>query len=104
MNDWLSNLRAGDEVVVNEYKEYSLHAIQCCDESTLQVNGRRYNRKDGVLVGRVKHKDQECILEPTFALRNAIYRAQIFKKLNGVDWTKYPTARLEAVLELLEAK
>jgi hypothetical protein len=102
MSDWLSNLKAGDEVTVM-IGHYSAPKIEKVDRATstlVMVGNLRFKRKNGYRLG-AERWDQMRIVEPTEAHREASERLCLKNRLGAA--LESPTTTL-AVLRAMAAQ
>jgi hypothetical protein len=110
-NDWLQNLKAGDEVLTTSYsgRRNYVRTIDRMTPSLIVIGGDRYQRRTGRSIGDSRSIYRSRILEASpdqiAAVKEAANRECLVASISVRmgDASKIPTATLEAIWKLLEA-
>jgi hypothetical protein len=104
VSDWLSQLKAGDEVVVSGGFRRRLEKIARVTETQIVICegtvATRYNRKNGYRVGE-RGYDTPRLSEPTAVVRDEIVRASLVHHITRANFDSVSTQALRRAYELL---
>ena len=105
--NWIKNLKVGDEVVVARYGGFSdsrsIAKVEKIGKATVRVNGTLYNL-DGRERGSDYHysKILECSDELRAQIKEENLRRRLCYGLSKVDWNKIPTDKLITIYKIVK--
>ncbi|HEX5704896.1 MAG TPA: hypothetical protein VFX97_16985 [Pyrinomonadaceae bacterium] len=102
MNDWLANLKAGDEVVVRSGSYgASLHVVERVTATQIILpRDSRYRRNDGRPVGASNNPWNILrLVEPTPELREKIRKDGLVEQLRRIVWEKINVDVLQEIFD-----
>jgi len=102
---WLQELKAGDEVVVRRgyvYGDYRLGTVERTTPTLVIVSGLNYRRRDGYTQGSGYQRCQ--LIQPTQELRDKIETTELLNKFSGTGvFDKLPLDSLRQIDVILKA-
>jgi len=100
-HEWLESLKEGDLVLIKfGFNPYNQARIKRTTKTQIIVEGQRFRRQDGFLVGGDAYTKSH-IAKPTPKLLERIRRNKLIDRIKNLDWTNYSTSLLAQVLSLL---
>lgn len=104
VNEWLANLKAGDEVAIDSgFNGYELLKVDRLTSTQILCGTRRFRRDSGRMVGGSGYS-VPYLKEVTPSVRERIERNRILTKLHYMKWDKLDTNQLRRVIEATEGK
>jgi hypothetical protein len=98
--EWLSSLKAGDEVAVSgTYGDYFIATVKYTTATRIDVGPSRYRRNDGRRIGDDRW-GRNRLVEVTDELRQQIRREQVIGSLRAFDWRKLSNDTLFAIHDM----
>ena len=101
--EWLENLKAGDEVVVENFRYgCSLHTVERVTKTMIVVGKDfRFKRSDGDCVGSGFIQWGCCLRPANDEWKTKALNGQLTKKLNSFKWDKVPFEIKKEVAKIL---
>lgn len=105
MNEWLKDIKVGDEVLVGDYT-VSPHVMKRVKRLTrtqiILESGSRYNRQTGRNVGASTPWSRSYLTEVTPKRLEVMERQELVVKLSSMVWKRYGLKVLRQVMEVLQ--
>lgn len=100
--EWLAALKAGDAVAVSHhYGTPTLTKVTHATATQVHVNGSKFRRKDGRVVGDNWSRASLC--EPTAEIRQQIEARGLRNRLAEVKWQNLPLEQVKAILAIVSS-
>ena len=111
-NDWIKNLKIGDEVIVIPGGIRSgnlprIRKVEKTNKASISVDGTLYNIKDGFERARdvwAYTYITECTAEKKADLALRYERANILTAIHNAEWSKMSIEQLRAIREIIRTK
>ena len=111
-NDWIKNIKIGDEVIVTPGGIRSgnlpkIRKVEKINKASISVDGTLYNIKDGFERGRdpwAFSYISECTPEKKADLSLRYERAIILTAIHNAEWSKMSIEQLRAIREIINTK
>ena len=108
-NDWLKNLKIGDEVIVipggiRSGNLPKIRKVEKINKASISVDGTLYNIKDGFVRARdawAYTYITECTAEKKADLMLRYERANILTVIHNAEWSKMPIEKLREVFAII---
>lgn len=101
----LSDLKAGDEVVVKAsgyYQVYERHTITRVTPTQIVIGPNRYRKSDGYRIGDGTGWGTIRAYVITDEIRAEIRYRELVNHMKGQNWNSYPVQILEEIFEILK--
>lgn len=101
--NWLANLKVGDEVLIRNSASRGLGSIQKVERVTktqIKVLGCAFNRETGRQCGTHNSYHWSTLYEVTSSVRNEIRLANLRKKVDQIDPSQLSAEQCAAIMEI----